>query len=80
MRAYERVEVPVHRHKVRRANGQSDMIFEYWDFVDMSARGTGTSWVPSGAKRRQLRTGEAVRLLDEGVFQIAATSEVLTRL
>jgi hypothetical protein len=80
MRAYERVEVPVHKHKVKRANGDQDMIFEYWDFVDMSVRATGTSWVPSGAKRRVLRTGEAVRLLDEGVFQIAATSEVLRKL
>ena len=80
MRAYERVEVPVHKHKVRRANGAQDMIFEFWDFVDMSARGTGTSWVPSGAKRRELRTGEAVRQLDDGIFQIAATSEVLTKL
>lgn len=80
MRAYERVEVPVHKHRVKRANGDRDMIFEYWDFVDVSARGTGTSWVPSGAKRRQLRTGEAVRFLDEGVFQVAATSEVLISL
>jgi hypothetical protein len=80
MRAYERVEVPIHKHKVKRANGEQDMIFEYWDLVDMSDRGTGTSWVPSGAKRRQLCTGEAVRLIDEGVFQVAATSEVLTRL
>jgi hypothetical protein len=75
--ALNTVEVPMHTYKAKRANGQEVLIFESWHFVDMSIRRTGTEWVPSGEKRHALQTGETVRLLDEGVFQLTATSEIL---
>lgn len=72
----EIVEVPMFTHRAKRANGEHVLIYEFWEFVDTSVRRTGTAWVPGG-KRRALRTGETVRLLEEGVFQLTATSEIL---
>ena len=72
------VEVPMFSYRARRPNGDEVFVCEYWRFVDMSPRRTGTSWVPGGGKRRALRTGEPVRLIEDGVFQLTATSEILT--
>jgi hypothetical protein len=70
----------MYTQKARRPNGEHVYVDEFWEFVDTSPRLTGTSWVPGGGKRRALRTGEAVRLIDEGVFQLVATSEILKAL
>ncbi len=48
----------------------------YSQFVDHSLRRTGADWVP-GPKHFALDSGEPVRMLDEGIFQVVSTGEVL---
>ena len=47
--------------------------------VDTSARFDGSSWVPAG-KRFALKTGEPVRKVDEGIYQLVPTGEILISL
>jgi hypothetical protein len=45
--------------------------------VDHSALSNGTDFLPGG-RRLALRTGEPVRRIDELVFQLVSTGEILT--
>ena len=70
------MEVLVRTHRAARPGGGEVFVHEYSQFVDHSLRRTGADWVP-GPKRFQLESGELVRILDEGVFQVVPTGEVL---
>jgi len=70
------MEVLVRTLRAKRPNGGEVLIDEYWDFVDMSPRQSGTDYVP-GMKHFVLRTGEPVSVLDEGVLQNGRNGEVL---
>ena len=70
------MEVLVRTLRARRPNGGELLVDEYWEFVDLSPRQSGTDYVP-GMKRFLLRTGEPVSVLDEGVFQNGRNGEVL---
>ena len=62
--------------RARRPNGVEVLVDEYWDFIDMSPRQSGTDYVP-GMKRFMLRTGEPVSVLGEGTMQNGRNGEVL---
>jgi len=70
------VDVLIHKHAVRRPNGDQVVVEEHWDFVDVSPRQTGTDWAPGG-KRFVLSTGETVYRIDDGVFQLGSNGEIL---
>jgi hypothetical protein len=62
--------------RVHRPNGDEVLVDEYRDMVDTSARFTSTGLV-RGMKRLALRTGEPVRQIEEGVFQLVQTGEIM---
>lgn len=70
------MEALIHQHRTRRPSGEQVVIEEHWEFVDVSLRRTGTDWAPGG-KRFALSKGECVHKIDDGVFQVAATGEIL---
>ncbi len=70
------VEVLVRTHRAKRPSGAEVLIHEYWEMVDTGPAGSGTNYLP-GMKRLALPTGEIVRELDQGFFQLAATGEIL---
>lgn len=70
------VEVLMRTFRAKRPGGAEVSIAEYWTMVDTSPRFDGSNMVPAG-KRYALTTGEPLRKVDEGVFQLTATGEVL---
>lgn len=70
------MDVLVRTIRARRPNGREVLVDEYWDFVDMSPRRSGTDYVP-GQKRFMLRSGEPIRELEEETLQNGRTGEVL---
>ena len=70
------MEVLVRTLRAKRPDGGEVMVDEYWDFVDMSPRRSGTDYVP-GQKRFMLRSGEPIRELEEETLQNGRTGEIL---
>ena len=70
------MEVLIRTHRAARPGGGVILVHEYSQFVDHSLRRTGADWVP-GPKHFALDSGEPVRMLDEGIFQVVSTGEVL---
>jgi hypothetical protein len=71
------VEVLVNSSRARRPNGEEVLVDEYRDMVDTSPLFSNTDLVP-GMKRLALRTGEPVHKIEEGVFQLVQTGEIIT--
>lgn len=75
--AYAYVEVLVRTFWATRPNGSRLLVDEFWDFVDMSPRFTGTNYVP-GMRRLASRDGGEVRQIDDDTFQLISSGEILT--
>ena len=73
------MEVLVRTYRARRPNGVEVLVDEYQEMIDTSARFTGESYAPGG-RRFVLRTGETVHKIDEGIYQVARTGEVVMAL
>lgn len=71
------MDVLVRTYRTKRPNGADLLVDEYWDFVDISPRFTGTSYVP-GMKRFASREEGDVRQIDDATFQLVSTGDILT--
>ena len=70
------MEVLVNSSRARRRNGDEVLVDDYRDMVDTSLLFSNTDLVP-GMKRLLLRTGEPVRKIEDGVFQLVDTGEII---
>jgi hypothetical protein len=70
------MERVVRTFRVKRPAGLEALVDEIHEFVGMSPRRSGVDYLP-GPKRRALRTGEPVNLIDELTLQNARTGEIL---
>lgn len=70
------METVVHQYLAKKPSGKQVVIEEHWEFVDVSLSRTGTEWAPGG-KRFTLANGDALRKIDQDVFQIISTGEIL---
>jgi len=71
------MEVHVRSFKTRRPGGGLLVVDEFWEMVDHSPLSNGSDYLPGG-KRFAVKGGEAVRRVDEAVFQLVSNGEILT--
>ena len=70
------MEILVRSYRARRPGGTDAAVHEYCEMIDHSLLRNGSDWLP-GAKRYALSTGEPLRPIDAGTFQLLATGELV---